>query len=281
MGKPVFLADNVFSDRIYGTQITVSAQEDNPEYPVSRIVNGRRSPNDYYTPLTANVDRYVQSDSLRARAVNCLVVDESNLKGEAVQLTISSDSQTTQDTAVDVTIPTLATMGMSLESSIGAVTEDNRTWAIMFPLRIGTSFRFNASAMGAGLFPTIGNLWLGLAHDVPRAFDLPSSEDMDRLNALRTASEAGWLGMGNATPQRLGQFEIRIEDMWRYDIHRLHYRSLYGVGVPSWVWFDRDQAERGMCVVRPDAQYGFGYEPRWKLRRRATIPYEEHAPMVL
>ena len=281
MGKPVFLSDNVFSTRIYGTHVTVSAEEEATNFPASRVGNGRRSANDYWTPTTANSNTWIQSVTDRVRAVNCLVVDESNLKGETVQLFVSSDAQTTQDTVLNLTIPTLSTSGMSLESGVGALTEDNRTWAILFDTRMGTSFRFDIDAMGAGNVPTVSGIWLGLAHEVPEDFDMPWSEDMDRLNVIRTASEAGWLGLGNATPQRVGQLGIRIRDTFRYDIHRLHYRSLYGAGVPSWVWFDRDQGERGMCIVRPDGQWGFGYDREWALRRKAVIPYQEHQPKVL
>lgn len=281
MGKPVFLADNLFSTRIYPAHL-LTAEEEAAGFPVERLANGRRSANDYWTPTTANSQTWAQSQTDRARASNCCVIDASNLpeNGATVRLKISSDAMTTFSTPFDLTLPQFASMGSSLDGGLGSLTEDARTWAILFDLQVGTYFRLEVDAMGAGLLPTIGGLWVGLAHDVPRDFDMPWSEDMDRLNVLRTASEAGWLGLGNAVPQRVGQFGLRVDDAFRYDAHRLHYRSLYGMGMPSWVWFDRDQAERGMCILRPDGQFGFSYEQGWALRRRVTIPYQEHQPAV-
>lgn len=282
MGNPVFLADNVFSTHIYSGH-TLTAEEEADGFPVERLANGRRSTNDYWTPTTANSDTWVQSQADRARCVTCCVIDASNLpeNGATVRLKVSSDAMTTFSTPFDLTLPQFAAVGGSLESGLGALTEDLRTWAILFPPEVGTYFRLEVDAMGAGLLPTIGGLWVGLAHDVPRDFDMPWSEDVDQLTVVRTASDANWLGLGTATPQRVGQFGLRIDDEFRYDVHRLHYRSLYGMGVASWVWFDRDQAERGMAILRPDGAFGFAYEEDWALRRRATIPYQEHQPTVL
>jgi hypothetical protein len=271
--NPVFLVDNLLNAESQYRGHTVAGEEEPVGNEAWRVADGRRSRGDYWTPTTANSDTYVEVDCDRVRGADTLVLD-ANLAGYDIELRGSCDDWTTYESVLDLTIPSVSAPG-ALDSALGVLTEDG-VWAIAFDLRAYAYWRIFVDAMGAGLKPQIYGAWLGKSYQ-PDYFNLPWAEEPDELLFGEVVSEAGWRGTTKATQRRGGQITLQLSDYAEYELARFHLQSLYGSGQPMWIFFDDQQADRGVLAERPQGDLGFRFGPDWAYRQ-AQINWVEREP---
>lgn len=274
MASPIFLVENFFNIHQYPTH-AISANEEPVGTEGWRVGTGRRdTENNKWTPTTANNDAYLTAVCDRTRAADTIIMDGHNLGGENFRLRGSQDNFGSYDTLMNITIPPVSAPG-SIDDPAGVLTEEG-VWVKRFDTRAFAYWRPFIAAMGAGLRPEITGLWLGKSYS-PGHRNRPADVEATTMFVAETVSEAGWHGRGPITRAQSGVFDIAMADFMEYDIARLHLNGLFAKGNPMWVFDDPYQADRGFCVVRPDARMGFFLGQKWGYEV-AQIPYTEHQP---
>lgn len=271
MGSPLFLVENFFNVHQFPDHV-IDAEEEPTGYEAWRLGTGRRTPAlNKWKSTTANSDTYVDVECDRVRSANVLIIDGHNLAGYDIELRGSMDDHTTDETILDVTIPSVSMPG-TLDD--GVLTEEG-VYARRFDTRSYLYWRPFVDAMGAGLIPEIAGIYLGLAY-APEYLDYPLSRGEHDLFAAEVVSEAGYLGRGIRSQRPGGTRNWRLSGWSEYDLARYHIEHLYGRGYPMWMVDDDEQADRCIPVVRPGNQkVGFVEDRQWPYGR-ISLPYIEH-----
>lgn len=278
MGKPRFLSDNLFSTRQFPDH-TVTASEEASGQQAERVATGRRGLLDYWTPTSTNTAAWVEVACDRLRAADMLALDRNhNLAGETVRLQVSADDFTTYREVFSLTLPSYAGDGSTLDSTYGARTEEG-AWLIRFEPEAGTYWRLYVDAMGTGLKPEVGGLWLGLSWQPGEYPERPHSDSTAELVYEERRSDAAWVGTNQPAHPRTGDMGVLLTDAWEYDRARLtveeHYHKRRR---PMWIVPDDEQAERAFLAVPPRGAFGFRLESSGWAWRQARVPYVEHEP---
>lgn len=271
---PLCLVENLGSLVQFPTH-TFVGDEEAASHEAFRVADGRRSPFDYWTGITANQQRILTWTCDRVRAVDTIALDRGhNLAGTVVTLEASQDNFVTVQQIFSFAVPSVA-VGGDMTVAPGIVTEEG-AWLYTFPDVAATYFRLRIAAMGAGILPVIVGLWLGQSWQ-PGLFCTPWGDDADVLTAKETETEWGWKGRGLVANIRQGTMIVKLPSDDAYDIARYHIQGHYGRSRPMWVVYDMAQADRAFLAIRPTGSLGFNYEPNW-WPRQCRIPYLEHEP---
>src|SRR5579859_933531 len=93
-----------------GTVLT--GNEELVGHEAARVADGRRDPNDYWSPITPNNPAYLNYVLDRARGADMLALDRGhNLAGMTVSLQCSNDNWNTTETIFTVVLPSVAQPG--------------------------------------------------------------------------------------------------------------------------------------------------------------------------
>lgn len=278
MGAPRFLVRNYCNDVQYGAHV-VSANEEASGFEAWRVGTARRAPTHYWTPTTANQQAWVKVDCGLARPVDMLIIDRVHNLGGVANLKLQRSNDNFGANVVDVltfTIPTSAS-GDNTALSSGVRTPEGvylrtitsvseRYWRLLIP------------AMGAGLKPRIGGLWIGESW-APGAINRPVAEDDHAPLAEAVETPWGWQGRTLTVPRRSGELTIELVAEADYLVADDHIRDQY-VRRPMWIVVDDAKAERAFLARWPiGARAGFGVPTDYPYRRM-VLPYEEHEPLV-
>lgn len=273
MQTPVFCTDNLFDDLLY-TGHTVTANEEGTE--AWHVANNRRSPSDYWTPVTANNDAWVEVACDRVRSADFIAIDRGhNLAGKTITLATSPDD-VTYTTVLSVAVPSAAVDDTAL--SAGAYTEEG-AWVRSFTSASARYWRLTVSA-AASYTPRIVGLWLGAMWDVGTYHDRPHDEDASVGAWTAEQNEHGWSAYTTTAAVRQGQLSLRLMSDAAYDTAARDFLAQYRRGRPAWYVPDPDRAERAFLLKCPQgAAVTAPYESGWGYRT-VRLPYVEHQPVV-
>jgi len=269
--RSVLSGGNLFN-RLAFPGNTLVADEEASGHEAWRIATGRRSPyTNYYTSITANVQRTLTLTCDRVRAADFLVLDRGhNLTRLILEISDVADFSSPA-VLFDITLPTSTGAG-SLDDDFGVRSEEG-AWYKRFPERTANYWRLKIPAMGANQRPKIVGANLSLSYD----FDpwRPTSPDATELGGELTESDGGWRAM-MAWNRRVDALRIQLSDLFDYDLwfnvfqHFVKYRPAFYVPDDSW-------AQNACCIAPAPGVIGLGREPDW-FPHKGVVPYIEHEP---
>ena len=277
MAGALFLVDNLLDPTIYPNH-TIAGQEEATGAEALRVSGGRRHARDHWTPTTANAERYLEVDCDRPRAANCLIIDrENNLQAETFDLRVSDDDWTTKTGIVAThTVPSDTYYASKLETGVMIKTFE-AAHVMKFDLHVGSYWRFNIDAMGAGLLPKISGLWLGLAYEPDKNPTWPWDDETRQLAFDQSVSPSLWWASTRKAVARTAEPTFRIQGEPEWSRARWHM-ELYWSGYPMWYVPDTDMAERAFLAVAPPGTYGAPIPPG-RTKRNLTVSLVEHQPV--
>lgn len=278
MAGPLFLSENFWNTQMFPGH-TITSSEDLDNYEDWKVGVGRRSITNYWSPFTPNTAHWNQAQCDRIRGANCCFIDRnSNLAGYEVILQTSYDGLSPWAAAFDVTLPTASVTNSLSDTSYGVRTEEG-AWGILFPQYSGLYWRLYVPAMGVGLLPNVGGLYVGMAYQPLNGFLLPWGEDqtVQTMETMRTPY--GWRGRGARGDAHSGQISFKLLLDEEYDLARTHLQGYYGSGAPTWVCYDQAQGDRSFLISRPDGPLGVSFLPNW-FPRQVSFSYLEHDPLA-
>lgn len=271
-----FLVQNYYNDRQFSTHVLSANEQSGNAWKVGAA---RRSPGHFWTPDTANLAAWVKTDAVSAKPADTLIVDRVHNLGGVVDVKLQKSNDNFVVNTVDVltfTIPTVAS-GDNTALSAGVRTPEGaylrsltstseRYWRLLVP------------AMGAGLKPKIGGLWVGPSW-APPAINRPHGEDDHAPLAEASETPWGWEGRTLTIPRRSGEVTIELIDEASYLVADSHIRDQY-VRRPMWMVFDEAKAERACLARWPlGTRAGFGLPADYPYRA-IQLPYEEYEPVI-
>jgi hypothetical protein len=276
MGLPRFLVLNYLNDIQHASHVLSANEQSGNAWKVGAA---RRSPGHFWTPDTANLAAWVKSDAGSAKAADMMVVDRVHNLGGVVDVKLQKSSDNFVANTVDVvtfTIPSAASadntaLSTGVRTPEGAylrtfTSTSERYWRLLIP------------AMGAGLKPKVGGLWLGPSWQPP-AITRPHGEDDHAPLAETSLTPWGWEGRTLTIPRRSGVAIIELIDEASYLIADGHIRDQF-VRRPMWLVFDEAKAERAFLARWPVGERaGFGLPTDYPYRT-INLPYEEHQPLI-
>ena len=276
MGVPRFLVQSYFNDRQFPSHVLSANEQSGNAWKVGA---GRRSPGHYWTPDTANAAAWVKSDAGSAKAADMCVIDRvHNLGGVAnMELQKSNDNFVANlVTVVTLPIPSSAS-GDNTALSDGVRTPEG-AYLRSFASTSERYWRVFIPAMGAGLKPKVGGLYVGPSWQPP-AITRPSGEDDHTPLAEVSTTPWGWEGRGLTIPRRSGVVIIELIDEASYLTADLHIRDQYARR-PMWMVFDEAKAERAFLARwAVGERAGFGVPQDYPFRV-INLPYEEKDPLI-
>lgn len=280
MGRPRFLIENFFNP-VQFTAHTVTSNEETTGYEDWRVGTARRTDLNYWTPLTANAQAYVQVKCDRSRAADMIAIDRNhNLAGKRIRLRVSDDAFSSYTEVFSLRLPSTPQYAKHLDESPGAYTEEG-AWVYKFPLYSGKYWRFLVDAMGAGQKPRIGGLYLGKSFQPDNAPPLPWDDEPRELAFDQIVSPTLWVGANRAGHRKATSVTLRMDDTAEYDEARYHFHGLYWKR-RGFAWYvpDDEQAERSWLAYAPPGTHGAPYDGEWPYRT-LTVELVEHEPEPL
>ncbi|HWP38950.1 MAG TPA: hypothetical protein VNL18_15495 [Gemmatimonadales bacterium] len=273
---PYLAVDNIFSVRQYPGH-TIAATEEPSGNEAFRVADGRRSSFDYATSTTPNSEWSVTCTADQVRAVTFVALDRGhNLAGKRVIYEVSNDNFTTVETVFDISALPANPGAGSLDDALGVVTDEG-AWLKRVSVRFGLYHRLRIPAMGAGLKPVIVGLWAGTGW-APSVFGLPKQENRARLAGQVSVSEAGWMGAGAMTRQRVGTLHFKLTSLFEYEELRRHLEENYGRHRPMWIVHDDEEAQRAVLATIPQEFVGLDRRTADWFYGSGEIPWTEHEP---
>ena len=280
MSKPILLAKNYFNALAYPDN-TVSANEETAGAPASRVGRGSRDPANFWTPTTLNAVAWVQVQNDSARTADVIVIDRvHNLGGEGVTLKRSTTGAFAgeETTVFSATIPTTESSDADIDAANGVLTPEG-AWLKRFTGVSDVYWRVEISAMGAGLKPEIGGLYLGEAWSLAQFEDLPFNDETYEVQFPERTLSSLWIGAGEPRSRRVLEMNLRLQSDAEYTEYRDNILTHYRKRRPMWVVHDPDNnAERGaLFVVASGGRVGFMETREWH-KRSGIIMGVEHEP---
>lgn len=286
MAHPRLFVKNFFNALAY-TENVVSANEEPAANPASRVGRGSRNPSNFWTPTTANAAAWIQVRNLDGgsgtdRFANMIVIDRvHNLGGETITL-YKSNTGAFGGEEVSVfaaTIPTVADTDADLAAANGVLTAEG-AWLKSFAATSEEYWRLSIPAMGAGLKPEIGGLYLGSSWSFAQHEDLPFQDETYEATWPERTLASLWIGAGEPRSRRILEMTLRLQSAAEYLEYRDQILDHYRKRRPMWVLHDpTNNAERAALFVLPSGQrVGFSETRDWHLRGGQIIGIE-HEPL--
>jgi hypothetical protein len=280
MGRPRFLADNVFSKKIYPNHV-LDASDTASNKSVLELGSGRRDRElTGWFASSLNAIGYVECVCDEARAFDLLWIDyDHNLDGESVSVIISDDDFATTQTIGPLVVPSTPTPNARLaENRIVRCNDGSLLWYL--GLHVAHDVRVSVAAMGTGLRPEIAGLMLGLsfspAHQAqkPYAFPRPTivRGETRTAHAQAVGSEFG--------RYRTASHELLMSSYEEAEVGYYTLEDLYvdgGLGMV--VVTDDERAERAVFSFCPDGMHGFETSGDWSYPR-ITVAVAESEPAL-
>lgn len=273
-GKPVLFVENVYS-RLQFPGHVITPSDEQVNFETFRVANGRRSPFDYASPVTANAIWIPRVAYDRVRAINAVALDRGhNLGGFELSVRTSSDAWVTEYVAATSVIPTTSSSG-SVDELNGVRTEEG-AWFKRFPQVESMASEVRVPAMGAGLKPKVVGLQLGYAWEC-EYWTRPVGEGGVRLAGEVVESGSAWRARTTPTRQRVLTLKLKLVDYASYDAARYHLEGHFASGRPMWLVLNQDQADRAI-QVEVEGPIGFNYETDYGYQQ-CTFACVEHGPL--
>lgn len=278
MAKPALLVENVFSDVQFPAHV-VDASEEAAGGEAWRVATGRRSARDRWSTITPNAAAWIRVDCGAPRTCDMLALDRGHtLHGAQVKLQHSPDGATWTD-ALWATIPLAHADGTSLDAEHGATTREG-AWLKRFTPHAARWWRFWIPALGAGQYPEVVGLWLGVSWSPDHWLDLPfDDEGQTALGQETEATPTGWRGTGAVAAVRDGELSLKLSGPSEYDLVRANLvEHFHAARRPMWIVYDADRAEGAVLGVRPPGRMAFVLGSGWGIRRQGSVAWVEHEP---
>lgn len=278
MAQPRYLVENFFNLVMFRRHSPTSSTSLAGREPW-RVGTARRTVENYWTPTTANVEAYVGVVCDRPRYADMLVIDRNtNLTGFTVRLRFSNDGFATFGEIIATVLPGQVYYASSLDA-FGARTDEG-AFVFHFPGQIAKEWRLYVDAMGPGLKPQIGGLYLGQSWSPVRTPVLPWDDETRELRYTEILSPSLWSGSNRkGSRRRIDNHVHRLTSSTEYQQVRYHFHGMYWRGRYAWVVPDQGQAERaGMFVAEPGT-YGAPH-PTDHPQRVFIFSGVEHQPLA-
>lgn len=278
MAAPRYLVENFFNPIMFPrhshtSSTAVAGRED------WRVGTARRSVENYWTPSTANLEAYVGVACDRPRFGDMLVIDRNtNLAGHTVRLRFSNDGFATFGEILSSVLPGQTYYASQIGSF--ATRTNEGAYVFHFQGQVAKEWRLYIDAMGPGLKPQVGGLYLGQSWSPTRTPLLPWDDETRELRFTEIISTSFWSGSNRkGTRRRIdGHLHLLVSDA-EYQQVRYHFHGLYWRGNYMWVVPDQDQAERaGLFSAEPgvySAPHGRDYP-----ERQFVLTGVEHQPLA-
>jgi hypothetical protein len=275
------LVDNLFDARQYPSH-TVSGSTEATGFEAYHVATGRRHAADRWSPTTANASSYVQVRCNTIRAADTLIVDRnSNLisnaragNTSAVTLLASGDNFVTTRSIASLNMPTIP--GGLPSEAYGCVTDED-AWGKTFTVDGAYDWRFHLEALGTGVTPQVGGLWLGKAWaPSSTVLAMPYEDEVTVVGGAESMAPSGWVGAARPSRVRQGSLHIRPKDETNNDM--LAYTlGMLARGFPFWLAFRQTDFPWRMMLARcPKGALAWVYDNRdWHLSRTIDVPFIE------
>lgn len=285
MGRPVFLADNLFNVRTYpGHSLVASTTATGTD--ILNLSSGRRVRGlSGWSASALNTEATLRAECNRLRAANLLFVDrDHNLDAAGTPqlgIRISNDDFATSSELGPWDIPANPVPHSSLYED-GLIRTHEGALLAWFELDVGWEWEVFVPAMGAGVRPELAGLMLGklwtTVHQQQQPASLGSGQ-VDLLYDVRRSPQAqaaaGEIGalVRDEIDLQLENYDEYLEGV--YPIADLYFHRKAMVIIP-----DDEQAENAILAVAPPGRHGFRVDPDWGWPQ-VTIPYEETEPELV
>ncbi len=275
MSAPTFLVNNYFNPRLYpGHVMTPSQEAAGAEW--WHVADGRRTVAlSKWTGTTTNVEYTLKVDCATAKdATEVFIGRGHNLDGKTIFVEGSTNDFSSDTDLFTMALPSTVVADSDVDDGI-------KTWEGAFFRRWATqSFRYwrlRIPAMGAGLKPSIPELYLGPAWE-PGHLALPLQDERHVLRGEQIELPSGYVGRNMAPQRREGTLIIRLKSLAAYTAAKENAQDLFGAGRPMVMCHNDEKAERTLLGILPtggavDFRFPVGYG-----FRRADIPWLEHEP---
>ncbi len=266
------LTDNLYNTRQYPSHTVTASGGAVTGYEVFRIANARRHARDYWTPSSSNTTVNIDVACDRVRAANMLVIDRnSGLSGATVTVTSSQQSSYATSEDISFTVPASVYRANTLRPGHPVKTQEGAI-ILTFNLSAGKYWRVTVAAMGAGIKPTIGGLWLGRSY-TPTIVPLPWDDETRYLE--RQDVRLGMPGAFSDTG-RSADLRIMVKNDAEWETARRSMLQFWS-GTPLWYVADSDYGENSWLGYAPPTSFGAPYTNR--TGRDLTISLSELQPV--
>lgn len=281
MALPRFLVEN-FMNPIAFDDHTITASSEEAGHEAFRVGAGRRSRLNFWTPTSTNAEGWVGVRCDQPRQADMIAIDrKNNLAGHQIKVQASDDNFSTVQTLVDTTIPSNKSTFQALDSSFGALTEEG-AWVHQFSATTANDWRLLIPAMGSGLKPEVGGLYIGKSFEPRYLIALPFGWGDRRLSFDEVQSNTAWVGAFNTAQRIERDFQLKLKSDDEYDRARYHIEEQFLKRRPMWIVFDQDRAERTWLGVPPQGRQGFEKPSggQWGFQQ-ITLQAVEHEPELI
>jgi len=281
MGRTVFLAENLFSRRIFPSHTLTASPDTESGLDPGMVGTARRQRElNRWSPATPNVDAYLELTFDRVRSFDTLFLDRGhNLQWHDVSLRVSSDDFGSYTEIGPVTIPENVYPYSRLTESPGVLTEEY-AWGWRFGTHAGLAVRLFVSAMGPGLKPEVVGAYLGRAFRPEHAQVMPFDHGKVELLYEEERSPQAQVAAGEIGKRRRGEIHLRLASRDEYALARYHIEGLFLSRVATWIVPDDEEAEKARLAYAPPGVAGFEIGTDWS-EFQGRIPWIEHEPQIV
>jgi hypothetical protein len=151
-------------------------------------------------------------------------------------------------------------------------------WVKTFSVDAWHDWRLTSKAMGAGIVPQLGGVWLGKAWQPSEyVLDFPLDDEAFDIAFEETLSPQGWAGRTAPARGRRGTLHVTFPSEADYDLVRYQVLGLYARGFPAWLCLLRDQRPERTLLVRCPAG-ALAFARTGGILRTLDIPFVEEQP---
>lgn len=278
MAAPRYLVENFFNGVMFPAH-SFTANESTTGHESWRVGTSRRANRNYWTPSTPNQQAYVGVLCNRPRYADMLVIDRNcNLTGVTVRLRFSNDGFATYGEVIASALPSQAIYGSRLHAA--GIRTDEGAFVFRFTGQVATEWRVYVDAMGTGLKPQIGGLYLGQSWAPVWTPENPWDDESRELRFTEVLSTSLWSGSNRKGTRRVfGPWNHVLDSDAEYQQVRYHMHQHYFKGRHMWVVPDQDQAERAFLAYAPPGTYGAAYPADFP-QRILVLSGAEHQPLA-
>lgn len=279
MATPRYLVENFFNGVMFPSH-SFTANESTTGHESWRVGTARRANRNHWTPSTPNQQAYVGVLCNRPRFADMLVIDRNcNLAGKTVRLRFSNDGFASYGEILAAVLPTQTIYGSRLGTQ--GVRTDEGAWVFRFTGQIATEWRLYVDAMGAGLKPQVGGLYLGQSWSPVWTPENPWDDEARELRFQEVLTPSLWAGSNRKGSRRVaGPWQHVLDSDAEYQSARYHFHGLYWRGHHMWAVPDQDFTERAFLVYAQPGTYGAAYPADFP-QRILVLSGVEHQPLAL